>query len=160
MGPKTSFLPKYVRVREALLERISSGDLAPGAQIPTEDNLGAEFGVSKPTVRQALAGLADDGFVVKLHGRGSFVSEVLPAAEAMRVEMFFGKGISPFGDIIQAEVCGAVAQAVQARGGALAVGNYFEGWDEGSYLAQLLGRKPDGVVAVGVPARVVRGGES
>ncbi|MGH3317889.1 MAG: GntR family transcriptional regulator [Nocardioidaceae bacterium] len=61
------------RVRNELAARISSGDLAPGEQLPTERELSATFGVSRVTVRRALASLADEGLVHAIQGRGTFV---------------------------------------------------------------------------------------
>jgi GntR family transcriptional regulator len=62
------------RVREELEGRIERGDLAPGEQLPTERELRDEFGVSRVTVRRALASLTDDGLVYAIQGRGTFVA--------------------------------------------------------------------------------------
>ena len=61
------------RVRQELEGRIARGDLAPGEQLPTERELRDEFGVSRVTVRRALASLTDDGLVHAIQGRGTFV---------------------------------------------------------------------------------------
>ena len=63
------------QVWEALSERIRSGALEPGAQLPTEAELCAEFGVSRTVVREAVARLRSGGMVVPQQGRGVFVSE-------------------------------------------------------------------------------------
>lgn len=61
-------------VHLALAARIRSGALAPGARLPTEKDLGAEFGVSRPMVREALARLKADGLVISRQGAGVFVA--------------------------------------------------------------------------------------
>lgn len=65
--------PRYQRVAEALRERIAAGVLPPGAPLPSEAQIIAEFGVSRTTARAAVAALAAEGIVTTLHGRGSFV---------------------------------------------------------------------------------------
>ncbi len=54
---------------------IASGGLKPGARLPTEAELSAPFGVTRPTVRRALEELSRDGLVRVEQGRGSFVAE-------------------------------------------------------------------------------------
>ena len=66
-------------VAEGLSERIVSGRLQPGAQLPTEAELCAEYEVSRTVVREAVARLRSDGLVVPQQGRGIFVSAT-PAA--------------------------------------------------------------------------------
>ena len=61
------------RVREALEARIASGSLAPGQQLPTERELSETFGVSRVTVRRAIASLTESGLVHAIQGRGTFV---------------------------------------------------------------------------------------
>ena len=42
--------------------------------MPTEETIGETFGVSRITVRQALDGLAQSGYIYKIQGKGSFVA--------------------------------------------------------------------------------------
>jgi GntR family transcriptional regulator len=65
--------PKYLRVLNTLRKRIEDGDYAPGAVLPSEAQLCAEFGVSRPTVLKALGILKQDGWIESQQGRGSFV---------------------------------------------------------------------------------------
>ena len=66
--------PLSTVVAESLSERIASGRLKPGAQLPTEAGLCAEYEVSRTVVREAVARLRSDGLVVPQQGRGMFVS--------------------------------------------------------------------------------------
>lgn len=68
--------PLSTIVAESLAEKIRSGQLAPGVQLPTEAELCAEYDVSRTVVREAVARLRSDGMVVPHQGRGMFVSEM------------------------------------------------------------------------------------
>lgn len=67
----------HEQVGEQLREMIISGELAVGTRLPSEGQLAADFGVSRPTVREALRALAGQGFVRTLKGArgGSFVQQ-------------------------------------------------------------------------------------
>jgi GntR family transcriptional regulator len=68
-----------------LRDQISRGAWAPGSPLPTEEALCEQFGVSRVTVRRALADLQTQGFVQRRHGRGTFVRDegwaALPAMD-------------------------------------------------------------------------------
>jgi GntR family transcriptional repressor for pyruvate dehydrogenase complex len=61
------------QVRERLAESITSGALPPGAQIPSEERLCREFGVSRPSVREALRELMALGLVERRGNRAHVV---------------------------------------------------------------------------------------
>jgi len=65
--------PKYLRVLNALRERIEDGTYGPGAALPSENTLANEFRVSRPTVLKALGILRQDGWIESQQGRGHFV---------------------------------------------------------------------------------------
>lgn len=56
--------------------RILGGEWSPGSQLPSERELAVEYGVSRPVIREALAGLVEQGFIEIHPGRGSFVRGV------------------------------------------------------------------------------------
>jgi GntR family transcriptional regulator len=65
----------YVRLRQAMLAALESGDLQPGQMLPGERELAQRLALSRVTVRKAIAGLVDDGVLVQRHGAGTFVAE-------------------------------------------------------------------------------------
>lgn len=59
---------------KVLFEKISSGSWQEGYQIPSERELCAEYAVSRITVREAIKALAQEGYLVRKQGIGTFVS--------------------------------------------------------------------------------------
>ncbi|MFD5086494.1 GntR family transcriptional regulator [Kitasatospora sp. NPDC058406] len=68
----------YQQISDALRQKIADGTLPAGAQLPTEADLIAQFGVGRGTVRQALGALVNEGLVVPMRPRGYFVKERQP----------------------------------------------------------------------------------
>jgi GntR family transcriptional regulator len=61
-------------IREELAQRIATGKMPPGSQLPPEPALATGFGVSRATVREALRSLEEDGFLTRTRGAGTFVT--------------------------------------------------------------------------------------
>lgn len=64
----------------SLKARILAGTYQPGGRLPGEEELAARFGASRSTIRQAIAGLRDAGYVTSQRGSGTFVCADLPVA--------------------------------------------------------------------------------
>lgn len=64
----------YRQVEDKIREYISSGQWKVGARIPGENELSHLFGVSRVTLRSAIANLVDEGLLVRLQGKGTFVT--------------------------------------------------------------------------------------
>ena len=62
------------RIRDDLATRIESGRIAPGSKLPPEPALAEELGVSRPTLREALRSLEEDGFVTRTSGAGTYAT--------------------------------------------------------------------------------------
>jgi GntR family transcriptional regulator len=65
--------PPSRRMADALRQAILSGELAPGAKLPSERSLAQSYGAARNTARQAIAILQAEGLVEAQHGRGVFV---------------------------------------------------------------------------------------
>jgi GntR family transcriptional repressor for pyruvate dehydrogenase complex len=61
------------QVYAEILQKISTGELTAGTQLPAESALADLFGVSRPVVREALSRLRADGVIISRHGSGSYV---------------------------------------------------------------------------------------
>ena len=66
--------PRYLQVARALEEAVECGEYLPGSALPAERELAVRLGVSRVTVRQAIAQLVERGLVVRRHGSGTFVA--------------------------------------------------------------------------------------
>ncbi|GAA2131036.1 GntR family transcriptional regulator [Kitasatospora kazusensis] len=63
----------HKQVATAMRQSIASGEWPPGTQLPTETDLATLYGVSRPTVRLAVAALRSEGQLDVKQGRGTFV---------------------------------------------------------------------------------------
>lgn len=81
-------IPKYYQVATHLRELITSGELKPADQIPTEESLVEVHGVSRGTVRKALQLLIDEGLVETEQGRGSFVTTAMQSSNYFSLVSF------------------------------------------------------------------------
>lgn len=68
-------LPLYYQLMQELRQRIEEGTWKPGDLIPSERELSETYGISRMTVRQALAELVSDGLLRRDQGRGTFVAK-------------------------------------------------------------------------------------
>lgn len=64
---------KSQRLYVFLQDAISRGNLQPGQKLPGENELAQQFGISRVTVRRALAALSDQGLVIRRPGMGTVV---------------------------------------------------------------------------------------
>ena len=66
--------PLHEQLAGILRAQIASGQLAPGRRIPSEQDLMDQHGVSRGTASRAVRALRDEGLVILVFGRGTFVS--------------------------------------------------------------------------------------
>ena len=65
----------HQKIAEHIRAKIRSGEYEVGSQLPTENELSVFFGVSRPTIRQALGQLSQEGYVKRIKGSGTFVTD-------------------------------------------------------------------------------------
>lgn len=61
-------------VRDSLRAAILGGEFPLGAKLPNEEQLCARFNVSRVTIREAVRGLIEDGYVVRRQGSGTYIT--------------------------------------------------------------------------------------
>jgi GntR family transcriptional regulator len=117
--------PLHARIKNKLRSRILDGSHPPLSQLPSESELGASFGVSRITVRQALADLQREWLIYTLQGKGSFVSRP-KAFQNVSSLMGFAESMSALGHEVVNQLLGLrfvdadaqVAQRLQLPEGA------------------------------------------
>jgi GntR family histidine utilization transcriptional repressor len=67
-------VPQYAKLKRYILAQITSGEWPPRCQIPSENELVAQFSISRMTVNRALRELNNLGVVTRVQGVGSFVA--------------------------------------------------------------------------------------
>ncbi|MFC8962832.1 GntR family transcriptional regulator [Streptomyces sp. NPDC057094] len=65
--------PKYLQIAHHIRDQILRGDLRPGDEVPSERQLAADWGVSRPTAARSLEALSHQGLVEKRQGSGTYV---------------------------------------------------------------------------------------
>lgn len=64
-----------MQVADDLRAEVRSGGLRLGDKLPGEAEMADVYGVSRDTIRRATSELSEEGLLVILHGRGTFVAE-------------------------------------------------------------------------------------
>jgi GntR family transcriptional regulator len=117
-------------VRRILTEQIAAGQLRPGQRLGAERELAAELGVSRATLRQALAVLEESGMVRRVPGRGggTFVSKGKIERDLSRVvgvpALLRSQGVVAGTRVLSARMSAAgetTAQALRLRAGDLVI---------------------------------------
>lgn len=106
VGAMDDGAPAYRRVGDMLVARVRSGELAPGARVPSERELAAEQGISRMTARAAMDLLARRGLVERRERSGVFVAR--PKIEqsldtvAGLSDQLERRGVAPGAEVLEA----------------------------------------------------------
>lgn len=82
----TTETPRYQQLKDLILQRISSGKLKPHDRVPSENELVASMRVSRMTANRALRELTNEGYVERIAGRGTFVSDFRSRSHVLEVQ--------------------------------------------------------------------------
>jgi GntR family transcriptional regulator len=97
--------PMYRVIAEDLRERIETGVLEPGAQLPTETELRETYDASRNTIREAIKWLTQLGLTETRPGRGTFVAKKIEPV------------VNAIGPYLPGEVAGPLAEVASSRRG-------------------------------------------
>jgi DNA-binding GntR family transcriptional regulator len=70
-----SAVPPYMQIAAQIRVRIESGEIQPGAALPSVSQIVGEYGVAKLTAQKALRLLVDEGLAKMVRGWGTFAVE-------------------------------------------------------------------------------------
>ena len=77
--------PRYQQLKDLIIGRISSGELKPSDRVPSENELVESESVSRMTANRALRELDDEGYVERVAGRGTFVTDYRSQSHLLEV---------------------------------------------------------------------------
>lgn len=78
--------PRYQQLKDLIIGRISRGELRPDDRVPSENELVEAMNVSRMTANRALRELHDEGYVERVAGRGTFVSDFRSQSHLLEVQ--------------------------------------------------------------------------
>jgi GntR family histidine utilization transcriptional repressor len=78
--------PRYQQLKDLIIQRISTGDLRPNDRVPSENELVEAQSVSRMTANRALRELNHEGYVKRIAGRGTFVSDFRSQSHVLEVQ--------------------------------------------------------------------------
>jgi GntR family transcriptional regulator of arabinose operon len=151
-------VPKYAELAQRLLAEIARANLQPGDRLATEVELAQQYGVSRPTVRHALALLQREGYISRKKKSGTFVRRAVSVGEgpptrsrSIVLVCSDGRAAHPEGDFAFLNALRLIEKRLGERGYALQVLGL--GSNEGfsrERVQQLSQRKDlDGFIAMG-----------
>jgi GntR family transcriptional repressor for pyruvate dehydrogenase complex len=109
-GPATTKL--YQQVAAALAEAIRSGAYPIGRRLPSERELADRFGVSRPTLREAMIALEIQGFVESRQGSGVYVTAAAAKLDPMQDLNIGAFELTEARRVVEAEACALAATSI------------------------------------------------
>ena len=108
-------IPIYYQLSQLIRKDIEDGVYQPGDTIPTEAEFCTSLAISRPTVRQSMNELVNEGILNRIKGKGTFVSH--PKVEANFIQKLEGfhtsmlsKGMHPRTQVLQLEIGPAIPE--------------------------------------------------
>jgi GntR family transcriptional regulator len=81
-------IPKYQTIAAIIIEKIKNNELPPGSRVPSENEIIRDYGVSNTTARKVLQEIELGGWVVKIQGKGTLVTNFVIGRNASKVLSF------------------------------------------------------------------------
>ncbi len=101
----------YLQMKAQMITAITSGHFKPHDRLPTQRELGQQYGLSHMSVRRALNELSTEGVIYSLPGKGIYVAEPKQEAELGALVSFTDdmrlRGLTASTRVLKAEIVGA-----------------------------------------------------
>jgi DNA-binding FadR family transcriptional regulator len=110
--PRTDGNRLYAKLARSLAAQIAAGDYPVGGRLPSERDIAATAGVSRPTVREAILALELDGLVEVRTGSGVYVAASTPAHAEADTSGFGPFEILEARALIEGETCALAATLI------------------------------------------------
>lgn len=98
-------LPIYEQLAQLIVDKMRRGQFASGQRLPTELDLAKSYGISRDTVRQAIAILQRRGLVVRRRAKGTFVAAQRVTQDLAELRSFRGglvnQGVTPEMELLE-----------------------------------------------------------
>ncbi|TDS98249.1 GntR family transcriptional regulator [Rahnella sp. BIGb0236] len=105
---KDSEVPLYLQVSEWIRENIYKGDLTTGDRVPSENQIMDMLGVSRGTVKKAVTLLVNEGMLVQVQGKGTFV-------KSENISYSLGEGLLSFAESLESQHLNFETQVIESR---------------------------------------------
>jgi GntR family transcriptional regulator len=150
-----SFEPYYLQLKRILMKEMVDNS-AEGNLLPSEAELCSRYSVSRTVVRQALAELENDGLVLKVKGKGTFVTGRKLDTRFIQDNLGFYESMTRAGHLVQSRVLKLAAEPATvdvARRLEIGIGEEIVRFDR----VRSVDSRPVQVVRAFMPARLLPG---
>jgi GntR family transcriptional regulator of arabinose operon len=142
-------VPKYLELKQEIINWIHSGQFAPGDQIPTEHEIAATFSVSRHTVRQAISELVHERWLYREQGRGTFLSTISRTGDRLANEPSHVIGVitTYISDYIFPSIIRGIEKTLSPQGYSILLLSTHNDFDmEAKALQTILDKNVDGII--------------
>ena len=105
---KDSEVPLYLQVSEWIRGNIYKGDLTTGDRVPSENQIMDMLGVSRGTVKKAVTMLVNEGLLVQVQGKGTFV-------KSENISYSLGEGLLSFAESLESQHLHYETEVIESR---------------------------------------------
>jgi DNA-binding LacI/PurR family transcriptional regulator len=113
---KNAPMPMYQQILNEIRTRIARREWLADTQLPTEAELEAMLRVSRVTIRQALSAAVEEGLIVRLAGKGTFVSGKEISTSMAKTEGFIGYIVPHLSSSFNVQILLGVESILRDRG--------------------------------------------
>ncbi len=139
-------IPTYMHIYEDVYEKIINGEYKEGDKLPTEMEFCKQYYVSRITVKKALEKLVSKGLIIRIAGKGTFVS-VKKSNSTFDPDARIGLIMCGFGTSYGSELIRSIERELSKKGKNLVLKNsHFDKELEATAISELLEQRVEGII--------------